>query len=774
MTTPQLSELAEILQRRTLALFIGADLPQEVTGLPSRADLARELAQRKGLDESLSLAEVAQRVSQAGNRWEFTDYIRNALDTVGKTPGAFYERIAALVQEHQVEALITTAYHGLLEMAFQRAGHGLNRVVRGGDVNFINPDRPTLIKLYGDAQQPDTLVVTDRDHSDLLRDRDKEPILDEVQRVFRRNTVLFVGYNLADPDFRFLFDQIAESRFARTAYAIWPDLPKSDVEMWRDRGIVILDADPFGILDELSGAPQQAKPSTQRPMVGQEIDPDRGLKSLQACLQNADQGTQAVAATLAERLSDNTRQQRIFGISENTRNERAQIFFSLNELALEHCGVSFNELCQGAEPKFAPQPQLSDEQPQVSEASSPAPRRERDWVHFKLQISHLDGQEFEVRALETPMGEPRATGQLPYDPNELIFVLDALEYGECADSAQAEALQGLGLVRDGRLVSDLLRRIGQSLHQALFPGQVGVAFQTALNQARSQRATVALQLRLDQEAVALARYPWELLHDSHRHLLSGGMVELTRYITYPEAMAALPAAPPWRLLYIGARPQGLSPLPDESERLAVWSGLESMADTGALALERLDPPTYDALLERTAIADFHIIHFDGHGVFARACPECADMNSPYATTCQTCSFPLDSVSALGYLAFEDEAGDVDYVSTEVMENLLLGSEVRLILLSACESGVVQGESLFSGLGPGLIRAGVPAVVATQLTVPVEAAISFARGFYTALAQGETVPRAVAQGRRRLFRGRVWFIPTLYLRSIDEEGRLFAE
>jgi hypothetical protein len=62
----------------------------------------------------------------------------------------------------------------------------------------------------------------------------------------------------------------------------------------------------------------------------------------------------------------------------------------------------------------------------------------------------------------------------------------------------------------------------------------------------------------------------------------------------------------------------------------------------------------------------------------------------------------------------------------------------------------------------------------QLTIPVEAAISFARGFYTSLAQGEAVPRAVAQGRRRLFRDQAWFIPTLYLRSIDEEGRLFAE
>jgi hypothetical protein len=248
-----ITDIVQQLQQHCLALFIGADLPRDVTGLPSRADLARELARRKelaGQDGTLpySLAEVAQRVSQAGNRWEFTDFVRNALDTTGRAPQPFHQRIATLVKGYRIETLITTAYNNLLELAFQQTGVGFNRVVRGSDVNFIKPDRPTLIKLYGDAGQPDTLVVTDRDHSDLLRDRDREPLLDEVRRVLRLNTVLFIGYNLADPDFRFLFDQVAESRFARIAYAVWPGLPETDVRMWRDRGIVILDVDPLGTL----------------------------------------------------------------------------------------------------------------------------------------------------------------------------------------------------------------------------------------------------------------------------------------------------------------------------------------------------------------------------------------------------------------------------------------------------------------------------------------------------------------------------------------------
>ncbi|MCP4543140.1 MAG: hypothetical protein GY832_39000 [Chloroflexi bacterium] len=235
-----------------LTLFIGADLSRDITTLPSRAGLARDLARRHDLSESQSLAEVAQRVAKGGNRWEFTAFIRDALDTSGKSPQPFHQRIVNLVRQHQVNHLITTAYDNLLELAFQEANVPINRVVRGSDVSFITPDRPTLIKLYGDAQQPETLVVTEDDHYRLWRDRDKEDVLDEVRNVLRKQTVLFLGYNLSDPDFNLLWREVLDraGRFARTAYAVWPGLPESDAQVWRDRGITILDTDPLGILGE--------------------------------------------------------------------------------------------------------------------------------------------------------------------------------------------------------------------------------------------------------------------------------------------------------------------------------------------------------------------------------------------------------------------------------------------------------------------------------------------------------------------------------------------
>ena len=238
-------QLLNNLKQGKGALFLGTDLPREVTGLPSRADLARDMAQYYHLAESLPLAEVAQRVSQAGNRFAFTDFIRNALDTAGRLPTAFHQNLVQLVTKYDIKTIITTAYDDLLEVAFRQAKVGINRVIHGSDVNFIRANRPTLLKLYGDVQQPETLVVTEHDHLQLLRDRDKEELVAEVRRAFKHNTLLFYGYNLDDPDFKFLFDQIAENQFARLAYAVWPGLPEADRRMWRERGIMILEENPL-------------------------------------------------------------------------------------------------------------------------------------------------------------------------------------------------------------------------------------------------------------------------------------------------------------------------------------------------------------------------------------------------------------------------------------------------------------------------------------------------------------------------------------------------
>ncbi len=418
--------------------------------------------------------------------------------------------------------------------------------------------------------------------------------------------------------------------------------------------------------------------------------------------------------------------------------------------------------------------------PQLSQSIALELHPPRPVVRLKLQLTRRRDLRFEVRVLGSPMGETGAIeSELPYTEDELIAILKALRTPKYAASdftpAQRETLERLGLLHEFHFVSDLPERVGWALYGALMIEAVDRAFQMALNQMRPIKGVVALELRLDRDAVELAQYPWELLYHE-QSLLLGGIVELTRYISYPQAVTPLTVSPPLRLLYVESRPTNLSRL-DRNEQTIVRQALADLEAEGLIQVDELAQPTYDALLDHLETQPTHILHIDGHGVFARQCPECGAMNYPRHTHCQAehgCHQSLTGAKPYGYLAFEDEqTRHVKWMRSNTVGNLLSRRSVRLAVLSACRSGSVGGEVLFSGTAPALIQAGVPAVVSTQLPISASAAAKFMRGFYHALARFESLPAAVNAGRLRVPE-REWFIPTLYLRSQDDEGHLFIQ
>lgn len=408
--------------------------------------------------------------------------------------------------------------------------------------------------------------------------------------------------------------------------------------------------------------------------------------------------------------------------------------------------------------------------------------RERQSIPFKLQLSMRDSASFEVRALETDFGEPHLSSELPYRDEELTVILKALglpKYDPDSFSPeQRQLLDSLKLLQHGQFIQGLHGRIGEILFKVLIEGKeekdMYAAFKGALNLARKTDGSVALQLRFDEDAVELARYPWELLYDD-RPLLPSGEVELTRYITYSEGARSLPMSPPLQLLYIRSRPTDETALPNELEQNAVQQAVDPLVEKGHLTMHVMPQPTWDTVLDHLEEHDVHVLHFDGHGVFARRCPECEKMNYPRASSCafRSCGQDISHIRPYGFLAFEDGTRHVDWISQEQLAALLHKRSLRLVVLSACWSSAIGGETLFAGVAPALIQSGIPAVVATQLPITVDAASKFFKGFYRALARFEPLPAAVNDGRLRIRKEHERFIPTLYLRSRDDHGELFC-
>lgn len=309
--------------------------------------------------------------------------------------------------------------------------------------------------------------------------------------------------------------------------------------------------------------------------------------------------------------------------------------------------------------------------------------------------------------------------------------------------------------------SPTLQAAGKQLYECLTAGDAGKLTTAVFHDAQALRLPVHLELRFDPDQTSLARLPWELLMDDYgRALVLDGLANVTRYITYPQAPPALePAFDSDPLLRVVARPRGLPEL--------------AIGDLPVPKILTLDHASFEEferklLIERLATWG---MHFDGHGFAFLACVcgasvEAAALLRDPQARCERCRTPLALARLTGVLAFEQNSGP-RYVTTQEVGTVLYNSRACLAMLLACESARVGGQTLFSGLAPGLLLAGVPAVVGMQYPVTDEFAHRFAHNFYSALL-GERDILSAMHTARRLTREGSWYSPVLYLRQQSQK------
>lgn len=247
-------QLRRALRRGQLTLFVGADLPCALTGQPDRQTLADGLARYAGIPSGGTLPEVATLVMENGRRYEFTMYLREAIAAAEQQPQPLHRALVGLVQEHRLEMVFTTATDGLLESAFLDEEVVINKVINDSDLGVLLPDVPTLVKLYGDWQQPASLVVTSIDENQFVAGNlpGKRDLLDELHRALRRNAVLFVGVDLAQTAVTALFDNTIGSKFQQPAFALYTHLTPTAAASWHsNRGLTVLDEDVVPFLQGL-------------------------------------------------------------------------------------------------------------------------------------------------------------------------------------------------------------------------------------------------------------------------------------------------------------------------------------------------------------------------------------------------------------------------------------------------------------------------------------------------------------------------------------------
>jgi WD40 repeat protein len=294
-----------------------------------------------------------------------------------------------------------------------------------------------------------------------------------------------------------------------------------------------------------------------------------------------------------------------------------------------------------------------------------------------------------------------------------------------------------------------VRQVGKQLFSALFNESVYGTYRASLGVAQQRAKRLRVVLRLT--APELATLPWETLFDPETETYLCRQEPLIRHVPAPYTPDPLEVRLPLRILGLIASPRGYPPLDVEAEQRHLSEALAEPIAAGLVELIWVPHATWDKVHAQLLAGEWHVLHFVGHGDYVPGSDE-------------------------GVLALVGTDGRTDLVEASRLSDLLSEAQPapRLVVLNSCSSGKAGARDLFSGTAAALVHSGISAVAAMQFTVSDNAAIAFARGFYTSIAHGRGIDEAARSGRISILGtpGTLeWVTPVLYLRG--EATQLFA-
>ena len=324
-------------------------------------------------------------------------------------------------------------------------------------------------------------------------------------------------------------------------------------------------------------------------------------------------------------------------------------------------------------------------------------------------------------------------------------------YGE-TDSSTWQALpddvefeEALDYLRERIARPSDAETLGQKLHHFLFPIRVLNLYNLSRAKAKAEDKTgLRIRLRIDRNAPELSKIPWEYCFGDKGFLALNEETPFVRYIETTELPEPITTPEKVRILIVMASPSDWPKLDTAAEEKWINKALTNLKEKGRVEVKVLTQATRSSLRRQFRRYEPHIFHFVGHGKL------------------------MDDGE--GALILENNDGTASTVSAKDMHLLLQSSDIKLVVLSACQTADHGTSDAIMGVAPRLIWAGVPAAVAMQFKIPDKTAISFTRDLYEFLADGDPLDSAVTEARLGAYFDNddkvFWAIPVLFMRSPD--------
>jgi SIR2-like domain len=202
--------LVAAIRDRKAILFVGAGVSMTV-GLPSWQTLIEHMAEELGL--AIDSADA-----QSINYFTLAEYYRLRQGSIGPLRSWMdrhwsipektlkQSRVHQLIVELDFPIIYTTNFDRNLETAFALHGKSFVKIVDAKDIARASERETQIIKLHGDFDDDDSIVLAETDYLDRLSF--ESPLDIKFRADALGNTILFVGYSLSDLNIRFLLHRL--------------------------------------------------------------------------------------------------------------------------------------------------------------------------------------------------------------------------------------------------------------------------------------------------------------------------------------------------------------------------------------------------------------------------------------------------------------------------------------------------------------------------------------------------------------------------------------
>lgn len=363
---------------------------------------------------------------------------------------------------------------------------------------------------------------------------------------------------------------------------------------------------------------------------------------------------------------------------------------------------------------------------------------EVDYLDFEITV-RKSGDDYLLRA-ESGSGQAEVIFTSPFNEDKRALIGATLTKVALRSSAKVRSSSAVEVKK--------MKEVGSILFQHAITGPVREFYYKCQGQADQQGKGIRWRLSLDPSVDDL---PWEFLYLQDEFLALNPRSPIVRYIKGAARVAPLKAEHPMRVLVVIASPSDEVPLDTTAEKDRITEALQPLAKKGLVDVTFIEgPDTWERLIDALLPNQTHILHFIGHGAF-------------------------DEKQSEGVLIMEDAEGLATRIDSERLRVLVQGkSRLRLVVLNSCLGTQGDEAQPFSSMAAGLVRSGIPAVIAMQFEISDHAAREIAETFYRSLALNLPVDAAITEARRKIFlsdrNSLEWATPILFMQIPD--GRLF--